>query len=153
MAPSAARRVLAIAALVVAVGAVAAVAACSGDSPSQPGSTSPVGSWAVATVNAKAPPVAIFADTNFTEELVSGILALTGDGKYTTIMTTRWTVPNNVSTYVDTTGGRWVLSGTTIQFTNAQDSSQDQATWTNGHITFVEVDGKTTNTYVYARQP
>lgn len=151
MAPGAGRRALTTAALVLATGAVAVVAACSGDSPSAPGTKSPVGSWAVATVNGTAPPVAIAADSTFTEELVSGVLALTSDGKYTAITTTQWTVPGNVSTYVDSADGTWVLSRDTLRLT-AQDSSTDQATWTNGKITFVETSAKTTNTYVYVPQ-
>src|SRR5579872_562800 len=98
MRPTAARRALTTAALALVAGAVTMVAACSSDSPSSPGTRSPVGSWAVATVNGKAPPVAIAADSTFTAERVSGNLSHTSYAQYTTIVTTRWTVPGNVST-------------------------------------------------------
>jgi hypothetical protein len=116
----------------------------------EPGVTTPVGTYTIATVNGKTPPVAIFADTNYTYEVMSGSVALTGDGKYSAVIAYRQTIPGNVSTFVDSTGGTWAQSGTVIRFTNGQDGSTDQATWANAELTFVESEGKATDTYVYA---
>ena len=104
------------------------------------------------TVNGKALPVAIFADTNYTYEVMSGTLVLTTDGKFTVVSKFRQTIPGNVSLFVDSTGGTWALSGTTITFTNVDDKSTNTATWANTQLTFVDNDGKTTMTVVYARK-
>jgi len=103
-------------------------------------------------VNGKGLPVAIFADTNFTYEVTAGSLVLTTDGRFSIVTTFRQTVPNNVEIFVDSTGGTWVLSGTTVQLTNGDDGSSDSAAWANGQLTFAETDGTTTTTYVYARK-
>jgi hypothetical protein len=133
--------------------ALTAAAACGGDSPSAPATPkTPDGSYTISTVNGKSLPVAIFADTNYTYEVMSGSLVLTTDGKYSVVTKFRQTVPGNVSIFPDSTGGTWVLSGTSITFTNNDDKSTDTAAWANGQLTFTEVDGKTTTTYVYAKK-
>jgi len=130
-----------------------AAAACGGDSPSAPATPkTPDGSYTISTVNGKSLPVAIFADTNYTYEVMSGSLVLTTDGKYSVVTKFRQTIPGNVSIFPDSTGGTWVLSGTSITFTNNDDKSTDTASWANGQLTFTEVDGKTTTTYVYAKK-
>ena len=140
-------------ALVATFAALASAGACAGDSPSGPATPkTPDGSYSIATVNGKGLPVAIFADTNYTYEVMSGSLTLTTDGKYSIVTTFRQTIPDNVSTFVDSTGGTWVLSGTSVQLTNGQDGSPDTATWANGQLTFTETDGKTTTIFVYARK-
>jgi hypothetical protein len=103
-------------------------------------------------VNGKGLPVAIFSDTNYTYEVTSGSLALTTDGKFSIVTTFRQTIPGNISTFVDSTGGTWVLTGTSVTLTNGSDGSTDTATWANGQLTFTETDGKNTDTYVYARK-
>ena len=132
--------------------AVLAVAgACGGDSPSGPGASKPDGTYILSTVNGNGLPVAIFADTNYTYEVVSGSLTLT-TGKFSMVTTFRQTVTGNVSTFVDSTGGTWVLTGTSVQFTNGEDGSTDTAALASGHLTFTEIDGTTTTTIVYARK-
>jgi hypothetical protein len=127
--------------------------ACGSDSPSGPATPkTPDGNYSIATVNGKGLPVAIYADTNYTYEVTSGSLALTTAGTYSIVTTFRQTIPGNVSTFVDSTGGTWVLSGTSITFTNADDRSTDTATWANGQLTFTETNGKTTTTFVYSRK-
>lgn len=132
----------------------AVVAACSsGDAPTSTSPTTPVGSYAIATINAKAPPVAVISDSGFTWEVTSGSMVLTTDGKYTAVEAYRQTVPGNVSIFVDTTRGTWALSGTTVSLNNTLDQSTFQATWSNtGTLTLQELDGKNTNTFVYALQ-
>ncbi|MEP6491082.1 MAG: hypothetical protein ABJF01_00300 [bacterium] len=130
-------------------------AACGSDSPSGPGTpppaATPIGKYAISTLNGKALPVALAADTNYKYEVTVGTFALTSDGKYSAVITYRQTIPDNVSIFVDSTGGTWALTGTAIQFTNSQDGSKDNAVWSNDLLTFVETDGKITNTWVYKR--
>jgi hypothetical protein len=136
------------------VAVIAAAGACGGsDSPSGPATPkTPDGSYNISTVNGKGLPVAIFSDTNYTYEVTSGSLALTTDGKFSIVTTFRQTIPGNISTFVDSTGGTWVLTGTSVTLTNGSDGSTDTATWANGQLTFTETDGKNTDTYVYARK-
>ena len=133
--------------------AAALIAACGGESPSGPGSsdTSPVGSFAIATVNAKPLPFTMFSDTNYLYEATSGSLALTSDGKYQNVMHFRQTIPGNVSLFVDSTAGTWVLNGSTVTLTDAADSTIDSAVFASGKLTFTESNGVATNVYVYSR--
>jgi len=132
---------------------LAALAACGSDSSTGPSGpavpTTPVGSYTITTINGKGLPVALFAEASYTYEVTNGTLALTSGGKYSVVTTFRQTLPGSVSTFVDSTGGTWVQTGTNIQLTNGQDGSLDTATWDKGILTFVEVDGKVTTTYVY----
>jgi len=138
---------------VLAFASLAALAACGSDSSTGPSGpavpTTPVGSYTITTINGKGLPVALFAEASYTYEVTNGTLALTSGGKYSVVTTFRQTLPGSVSTFVDSTGGTWVQTGTNIQLTNGQDGSLDTATWDKGILTFVEVDGKVTTTYVY----
>jgi hypothetical protein len=139
--------------LTVAVAALAALGACGGDSSSPAGPvipTTPVGAYTITTVNGKALPVALFADVSYTYEVTKGTIALTSDGKYSVVTTFRQTLPGSVETFVDSTGGTWLQTGSTIKLTNGQDGSLDSATWDKGILTFVEVDAKVSTTYVYS---
>jgi len=143
-------------------GAVVGVVACGGDAPtssgtttSPPPTTSPAGTYAISTINTKALPVAVIADSGFTWEVTAGSMALTSDGKYLAVETFRQTVPGDVSVFVDTTTGTWALSGNVVTFTNTLDipPSTFTATWAStGTLTLSELDGKNTNTFVYAIQ-
>ena len=136
--------------LAIAVVLLAGTTACGSDSPAGPDvPTTPVGSYTIRTVNGKSLPVAVLADGSFTYEVTAGKFALTGDGKYSVVTTFRQTLPGSVSTFVDSTGGSWVLTGSTVQLTNAEDGSTDSGTWNAGVLTFVKVDAKVTTTYVY----
>ena len=138
---------------VLAFASLAALAACGSDSSTGPSApavpTTPVGSYTITTVNGKGLPVALFAEATYTYEITNGTFALLSGGKYSVVTTFRQTLPGSVSTFVDSTGGTWVKTGTNIQLTNTQDGSIDTATWDKGILTFVEVDGKVTTTYVY----
>jgi hypothetical protein len=125
--------------------------ACGSDSPTGPAvPKNPIGAYTITTVNGKSLPVAVLADGGFTYEVTAGKLALNADGKYSIVTTFRQTVPGNVSTFVDSTGGSWVLTGTTVQMINGEDGSPDSATWDKGVLTFVKSDAKVTTTYVYS---
>jgi hypothetical protein len=130
--------------------AVAALAACGGDSSTEPGhATTPVGAYTITTVNGKAVPASLFADGAFNYEVMSGKLTLTNDGKYSAVTTFRQTLPGNVETFVDSVGGTWVLSGTTVSMTNPADSSTGSAAWGNGTLTISGTDAGITTTIVY----
>jgi hypothetical protein len=137
------------------IASLAWAAACGSDSggtsgPSVP--TTPVGSYTVSTVNGKALPAALYNETNYLLEVTTGTLVLTTDGKYSSVLTTRQTIPMNVSTFVDSVGGTWVLSGTDVNLTNSQDGSTGKAVWAGNQLTIPVVDGKVTTTYVYGRK-
>jgi hypothetical protein len=138
----------------VAIAAATAASACGGDSPSAPpgsNDTSPAGAYTVASVNAKPLPFTMFSDTNYLYEVTSGSFSLTTDGKYTSVMSFRQTIPGNVSLFVDSTGGSWVLSGGKVTFTDGADATVDSAAFSGGNLTFMESNGVATNVYVYAR--
>ena len=135
---------------------LAAMAACGsgGDSGSTtpPILTTPIGTYTISSVNGKVLPVAVASDTSglYKLEVTSGTIALTADGRYSVVTNTRQTIPGVVSLFVDSTGGTWVLSGTTVSLTNSQDGSHDTAVWSNtGQLTFAEVSGATTTTFIY----
>jgi hypothetical protein len=137
---------------------VALLVACGSDGPTAstgnnnpPPASTPAGNYAISTINAKSLPVAVIADSGFMWEVTSGTMTLTADGKYSSVETFRQTVPGNVSIFVDTTSGTWSVSGNTVSFVDTIDQSSFQATWaSSGTLTLSELDGKTTNTVVYA---
>lgn len=134
------------------------LAACSGSEPTGPnGQKVPktfVGSYDVSTVNAKALPVAIFADTAYTYERMSGTLTLTADGRYTAKMTSRQTIAGRVDLFVDSTGGQWTYTDSLVTFADDDQTSIDHATWADpGKFTFTEPEGKAMNTYIYVKKP
>jgi hypothetical protein len=144
--------------------AVATIAACGGDGASGPNTPAtykdPIGSYAIATVNGKTPPTTVVSSDTaglFSYEITSGTAALTSDGKYVNVLTSRLTVPGSVQTFVDTARGTWTLSGATVQFANALDTtSVDRADWSNtGKLTFVEASptGTGSDTLVYTIKP
>ena len=134
--------------------AVVTAAACGGgggDTSTGPGTqpppaaATPVGSYSIKTINGTALPVALYpADPNYKYEVTVGTLALTADGKYSVVTTYRQTITGNTSTFVDSTGGTWVLTGTNVAFTNAQDASKDNAAFDKDQLTFAEANGKVT---------
>jgi hypothetical protein len=139
-----------LAALAVVVGVVAC-----GDATGPAGQTGPEGNYTIATVNGKAVPAPIFADTGgYMLEITSGRLSLTGDGKYSSVMAFRQTLPGNVSSYTDSTGGTWVRSGTTVQFTETSTGITGSAAWASTQLTFVDsTSGPSLISLVYALKP
>lgn len=135
----------------VALAAIAGVVAC-GDSTGPNTQTSPAGNYTIATVNGKAIPAAIFSDTGgYMLEITSGRLSLTGDGKYSSVMGFRQTLPGNVSSYTDSTGGTWVRSGATVQFTETSTGMTGSAAWASAQLTFVDsTSGPALISLVYA---
>ena len=134
------------------------IAACGSDKTTSPGGggnpgpNSPVGNYAISTVNGKNLPVALYASGTYTYEVTTGTIGLTSDSKYSLITTYRQTIPNDVEIFVDTTAGTWALSGTTISLTDGQDGSTGQITWAANQLMFAIVDGQVTNTFVYTKK-
>jgi hypothetical protein len=130
--------------LCAAAAAVFVVACGSDSSPTGPGGptqTTPNGSYTISTINSAALPAAIFSDTGgFKLEVMSGSITLNSGGTYSIITNYRETLPGVSDLYTDSTGGTWAMTAgtSTVVFTNAADSTQDQATWKSGQLTFVE---------------
>lgn len=140
-------RVRTLVALATVVGAVAC-----GDSTGPNGQKNPEGNYTITTVNGKAVPAPIFSDTGgYMLEITSGRLSLTGDGKYSSVIAFRQTLPGNVSSYTDSTGGTWVQSGGTVQFTETSTGLTGSASWASGQITVVDsTSGPSRISVVYA---
>jgi hypothetical protein len=134
------------------LGAVAAIVvgvACAGDSS---GPKTPDGNYSISTINGKPLPATLVSDGAFSVAVSNGSLALTGDGKYTAVITQVWTVPGDVSTYVDTTKGTWVLNGASVDFTDGADGTKQSATWSGSQLTMNIVEGSVTTSLVYTRK-
>ncbi|HVZ50049.1 MAG TPA: hypothetical protein VG916_14780 [Gemmatimonadaceae bacterium] len=143
----------------VAIIAVAA-SACAGDKVAAPGDgpgdhtpATPVGSYALTTVDAMALPWTMFADSGYTLEIQGATLAITADGKWVSKVVQRETVAGFVSTYNDSTFGTWTAtaSSKTAVLTNAETATTSSATWTATGLTVQQLDGATTHTYAYTR--
>jgi hypothetical protein len=146
--------------------AVTWIAACGSDSTTNPGgpSTSPVGNYAISTVNGKGLPFTVFTTPFVLYEVTAGTIGLTTDGKYSLMTTYRQTISagNIVEMIPDSSGGTWVLSGTTINLTErdstgAADGASGQITWsgTTNQLTFAIVNDSaknTVNTFVYTKK-
>ena len=134
--------------------AIVAIVACS-DSSAPTAQKTPEGSYTIATVNGKAVPAPLFADTGgYMLEITSGSLSLTSDGKYSSVMGFRQTLPGVVSTYSDSTGGTWVRSGGNVQFTETSTGLVLTAVWTTGRITVTDTtSGTSPTTLVYNLRP
>jgi hypothetical protein len=129
--------------------------ACGSDSSSPttpPAPTTPIGNYSMTTANGKALPVAIYADGGFTYEVTTGTIALGSDHRYALITTYRQTIPGNVETFVDSSGGTWNQNVSAISLTDDADGSTGQLTWVTNTLSFAVVDGKVTNTYLYTRK-
>jgi flagellar basal body rod protein FlgG len=131
---------------------LAAAAACGSDGTTQPSGPTPTGNYSIATVNGHGLPVALAQDASYMYEVTDGTLALTTDGKFSIVTKYRQTIPGNVSNFVDSTGGTWSQSGTTITLTNTADGTTDTGTWATTQLTFVETINKVTTTSVYTKK-
>ena len=121
-----------------AAAAVVAIVACS-DSSGPNVQKSPEGNYTIATVNGRTVPAPLFSDTGgYMLEITSGSLSLTSDGKYSSVMGFRQTLPGSVSSYSDSTGGTWVRTGGNVQFTETSTGFTLTAVWTNGRITVTD---------------
>jgi hypothetical protein len=129
--------------------------ACGSDSSSPttpPPPVTPIGNYNMTTANGKSLPVAIYADGGYTYEVTTGTISLGSDHRYSLITTYRQTIPGNVETFVDSSGGTWNQSASTISLTDGSDGSTGSLTWATTTLSFAVVDGKVTNTYLYTKK-
>jgi len=129
--------------------------ACSGDStgPSANNNT-PIGTYALASINGKAPPVTMYSDTNYLKVVTSESLALTTDSLYSDVLTWQETVLGHLSTYVDTQSGRWTtgIAAGALVFSEKFTGTKTNAAWGNGKITVTDTTDGVTTTIVYTRK-
>jgi hypothetical protein len=119
--------------------------------PSAP--ATPVGSYALQTIDAKAMPYAMYSETDYALDVMSGTLSVTTNGKWVAKTVTRETVAGIVSTYSDSTFGTWTVpAGAKIAaFINTETNVTSNATWTATDVTVDDVDGTITRKVVYKR--
>lgn len=128
---------------------MAAIAACGGDSATGPKSA--VGMWALTTVNGKALPFRMFADTGFSLDITQSTIDLKADGSFLSTLRSEERVENHLSVYADSGSGKWVLSGSTLTFT-APDSSKQSAAFDGSSITLADSSTVVPLTLVYSRR-
>jgi hypothetical protein len=146
------RRVTVLAGLIAAVGAVAA---CGSDSATGPNTdNTPLGAYALSSISGKAAPVTMYSDTNYLLVISSGTLDVKSDGSFLAVTTTRETVLNHLSTYIDSVRGTWANGATsgTITLTNTDDKVVSNATWGGGKLTLLQGTGSDTMTVVYSKK-
>ena len=136
-----------------AIGTLLLVAACS-DGPTGPSiPPTPVGTFVLNTIESKALPYAMFADSGYKLEITSGTLAITVNGKWVSKITSRETVVGFASTYIDSSFGTWTVpsGATTAVLINTETNITSNATWTASDVTVNEVDGTIARKIVYRR--
>jgi hypothetical protein len=135
--------------------AAAAIAACKGDATGPGVPRTPVGNYAMTSINQRTLPFPMYSDTLYSLDVESGTLAITTDGKWWAKTTTRENVAGNISTYVDSTFGTWTQpsgSTSTAVLLNTETQTTANASWTSSDLTLVQVESGTTYTILYRRQ-
>lgn len=112
------------------------------------GPTTPVGTFTLATVNTKALPATMYADTGYTVEVTAGSITVTADKKYAGSVTVRETVDGKASIYVDHPAGSWTQAGNAITLTPTGGAAQS-GTWSATSLTVTTSDG----VFAYSRAP
>lgn len=127
--------------LVAGIAAIALITACGSDSATGPSSTSssPVGSYTISTVNGKAVPTSLYADGSISYDVTSGTINLTSDGKFLAVTNTRQTLPGSIENFVDSMGGTWTQSGSSVQM-SLDDGTTASATWDKTSFTLTGSD-------------
>jgi hypothetical protein len=143
--------------LVVAAIAASAIVpiACGSDSSTGPDTPkSPVGSYALTSVNGKTLPATVFSDSNYLVVVAAASLSLTAEGNYQATSTVRETVLGHLSTYVDTTSGTWIqgTSSSALVFTDRADGHKVSGNWAGFTLTMTDSSDGTVNTAVYTRK-
>jgi hypothetical protein len=136
------------------IASAAATMACNKDSPTeieQPGDPNEpaAGTFALSTVDAKALPFKVLADTGYSIEVTAGTAVLDTNHTFLMPLTTRETVAGFVSTYVDTTRGTWSQNAGAITLTVG--TSPATASWDGRRLTVMWSIGPVVNSYVYRK--
>lgn len=138
------RRSLAIAG----VTAVASAAAC-GDGATGP--TSPVGSYALSSVNGLALPATVLSDTGFSVAISEGSLSVQADGRFVVGVTSTWTIEGHPQVFVAADTGSWTEAGGRLVFTYV-DSTTQTGSWQRDRITVTDSTSAPVTTFVFARR-
>lgn len=139
--------------LLAGIAAVVLIAACGGDATTGPSSnaSSPVGSYTMSTVNGKTPPTSIFSDGTFSYDITGGTMKVTTDGKFVVVTNYRQTLPGSVENFVDSIGGTWTQTGSSLQLSDS-DGSTATATFDSSTLTLTASDAGVTLTVVYGNK-
>jgi len=138
--------------LAMSVAAIALVTACGSDATTGPsGSSSPVGSYTMSTVNGKSLPAPLAADGSYSWDVTAGTMKLTSDGKFSVVTNYRQTLPGSLSNFVDSTGGTWTQTGSALQFTGS-DGTTGTATFDKTSLTLTTTDAGAALTFVYGNK-
>ena len=132
----------------------ATLIACGSDSttgPSSSNSSSPAGTYTMSTVNGKAVPTSLFADGSFTYDITGGTMKLTTDGKFSAVTNYRQSLPGSVENFVDSIGGTWTQSGSSLQM-SVSDGTSATATFDKSTLTLSSSDQGITLTVVYGNK-
>jgi hypothetical protein len=111
----------------------------------------PEGNYSLSTIEAKALPYSMFADTGYTLEITSGSIAINSTGKWVSKITSRETVAGFVSNYIDSTFGTWTAANGAATLINTETQVTSSATWTSSDVTVNEVSGGVTKKIVYKK--
>ena len=116
--------------------ALVAMAACS-DKPTE--AATPIGGFALESIDGRAIPLTLATTANYRLEITSGTLDLAGNGTFTATMVTKQTVDNFSENYVDSTSGTWqrTAAGSYV-FLVTGEMAADTAAWAEGKLTFTD---------------
>jgi hypothetical protein len=126
----------------------AAAAACGHDAT---GPTSPVGSYALSSVNGLALPATVLSDTGFSVAISEGSLSVQADGRFVVGVTSTWTIEGHPSVFAAADTGTWTQAGGRLVFTYV-DSTTQTGSWQGDRITLSDSSGRSATTFVYARR-
>jgi hypothetical protein len=150
--PSRVRRFLGVLAM---ASSVVVPIACSGDSSITDPNTNfktVIGNYSLSSISGKAAPVTMYSDENYLVVISAGTLTMSTDGSFVAVTTTKETVLNHLSTYVDTMRGTWINgtgSGTVVL--TGPDASKSNGSWGGGKLTLIQGTGTDTMTVVYSK--
>lgn len=122
--------------------------ACGGDAT---GPKTPIGAYALATVNGKALPARLFNDSGFTVDIADGSLALQDGGRFVYGVTAKWTVDGAATMYVTSDTGTWTQTGNRITLLYV-DSTTQAITWDGSRVTLTDSGFADVTTYVFNRR-
>jgi hypothetical protein len=108
----------------------------------EPSGNDPVaGTFTLATVNALALPFTLFNDSGFRLEIAGSTMALQAGGQFVMVTTTRETVVDFPTDFVDTTRGTWSQNAGIVALTDSAGNAAS-ATWDGVRLAF-PMDGDT----------
>lgn len=134
--------------LLAALALTAFVAAC-GDSTSP--KKSPVGTWALATLDGNAPPLIVATSADSTLYLNGSTLTIQQSGSFSENIALRLKSQAGDSTFEQVDSGTWTMSGTTITFNVIGATPSDNFSYT-GNFQDSTIVEPGSNTWVYRRR-